>query len=46
VLRTPTAAIDRINASLPHHDASKLEFVIHCLNGTYILPSPSPPTSL
>ncbi|KAK1650132.1 hypothetical protein QYE76_067937 [Lolium multiflorum] len=33
VLRTPTATIDRINASLPHHDASKLEFVIHCLNG-------------
>ncbi|KAM0925096.1 hypothetical protein ACQ4PT_004421 [Festuca glaucescens] len=33
VLRTPTAAIDRINASLPNHDASKLEFVIHCLNG-------------
>ena len=44
VLRTPTAAIDRINASLPQHDASKLEFVIHCLNGTCSLaPHPTGP---
>uniref|UniRef100_R7W1D5 Uncharacterized protein n=1 Tax=Aegilops tauschii TaxID=37682 RepID=R7W1D5_AEGTA len=30
VLRTPTSAIDRLNASLPNPQASKLEFVIHC----------------
>uniref|UniRef100_A0A453I4E7 Cell cycle checkpoint control protein RAD9A n=1 Tax=Aegilops tauschii subsp. strangulata TaxID=200361 RepID=A0A453I4E7_AEGTS len=33
VLRTPTSAIDRLNASLPNPQASKLEFVIHCVSG-------------
>uniref|UniRef100_A0A0D9VTX4 Cell cycle checkpoint control protein RAD9A n=1 Tax=Leersia perrieri TaxID=77586 RepID=A0A0D9VTX4_9ORYZ len=33
VLRTPTAALDRIAASLPHPDAPKLQLTLHCLNG-------------
>ncbi|VAH90839.1 cell cycle checkpoint control protein RAD9B isoform X2 [Triticum aestivum] len=33
VLRTPTSAVDRLNASLPNPQASKLEFVIHCISG-------------
>ncbi|KAL5210693.1 hypothetical protein ABZP36_006316 [Zizania latifolia] len=33
VLRTPTTALDRIAASLPHPDAPKLQLTLHCLNG-------------
>ncbi|XP_040377536.1 cell cycle checkpoint control protein RAD9A isoform X2 [Oryza brachyantha] len=33
VLRTPTPALDRIAASLPHPDAPKLQLTLHCLNG-------------
>ncbi|EEC75240.1 uncharacterized protein [Oryza sativa Japonica Group] len=33
VLRTPTAALDRIAASLPNPDAPKLQLTLHCLNG-------------
>ncbi|KAL6902165.1 hypothetical protein ACP4OV_005041 [Aristida adscensionis] len=33
VLRTPPAALDRLDVSLPHPDASKLQFTLHCLNG-------------
>ncbi|KAL5217976.1 hypothetical protein ABZP36_018660 [Zizania latifolia] len=33
VLRTPTTALDRIAASLPHPDATKLQLTLHCLNG-------------
>ncbi|KAL5215653.1 hypothetical protein ABZP36_007054 [Zizania latifolia] len=40
VLRTPTIALDRIVASLPHPDATKLHLTLHCLNGvrkTYLI---------
>ncbi|XP_039786125.1 cell cycle checkpoint control protein RAD9A-like isoform X3 [Panicum virgatum] len=33
VLRTPHAALDRLDISLPEPDAPKLQFTLHCLNG-------------